>query len=130
MGVPPLIMVVEDDAGSRELLHYIITAALPGARVVDATTVADALQLFRTLPLNVVITDYRLPDGTGIDVLQSIREVDMALPVLANSCNIDVAGQMLRAGATRFIPKPYDILQLCSWLRGLVGATAAVALQR
>ena len=117
MGLLPTILVVEDDDGSRYLLQFIISMVLPGARVVEAPSVAAARSALSSTAVTAVLTDYHLPDGTGLDVIGAANAVDPAVPVLANSADPDASTAMVQAGACGFFSKPFDMPQLAAQLQ-------------
>jgi len=105
----PLILVVDDEAAIREFLTRL--NASRGRKTLAAATVAEALSRFREEILDLAILDIRLPDGTGIDLLKRIREIDPTLPVImfTGHGTIDMAVEAMRLGATDFIEKPLEL---------------------
>jgi CheY-like chemotaxis protein len=74
------ILHVEDDPDVRLLMAGSLQEF--GYVVVTAATVAEALQLARELRFNLFILDVRLPDGTGIELCQQLRQLQPKVPVL------------------------------------------------
>jgi DNA-binding NarL/FixJ family response regulator len=73
----------------------------------QAGTVRDAAQLARDLSPTVVVTDVRLPDGTGLDLVRSLREHDeqIGLVVLTMYAGDDQLFEAMEAGASAFVGK-------------------------
>ena len=68
----PHVLVVDDDPDTRELYHIMLASV--GYDVVSAGTVRACSELARKTTLNVVVTDWRLPDGDGLSVAAALRE--------------------------------------------------------
>lgn len=74
------VLVVDDDAGVRETVVEILEGA--GIEAYGAGTGAAALRRAAQTPPAVAVVDYRLPDMTGIDVVERLKDSDPALPVI------------------------------------------------
>jgi PAS domain S-box-containing protein len=88
-----------------------------GCRVTTADSVSDALVKLRGHPTDVVVTEYRLPDGDGIELLREIRSIRDSLPVVLYTAHgsEQVASEAIQAGASSYIPKEGDesVERLC-----------------
>ena len=106
MGLASSVLVVDDEAASRESLADVLRDE--GYDVTSAATVADALELVRDAEFDVVITDLRIPDGTGLDVLRETRRLcPQTLVVLMTAyASVETAVQALREGAHDYMVKP------------------------
>ncbi len=73
----------------------------------EAGTVADGLRLARTLRPRVVVTDVRMPDGTGLDLTKALRETDqeVGIVVLTMYAGDEQLFGALEAGASAFVSK-------------------------
>ena len=104
------ILVVEDDTGLRESLCDLLEDA--GFHVNQAGTVAAGLARAAAEPPDVVLCDFRLPDGTGREVVSGIRgtEATAATPIiiLSSWANRDHIREVLAAGASDYLVKPCD----------------------
>jgi len=118
------VLVVDDMATSRNL----ITMALDNIGIENYEWEAsgqDALQHLAKNPAHLVISDYNMPNGTGIDLLRAVREY----PPLAKTGFIIVTGspdeRILKAGTVlglnNFIKKPFTTLQLQACIEKVVG---------
>lgn len=127
-----LLLVVDDSPSMREsicdLLHD-----LGFPNVDEAANGADALALFRRVPYDVVITDWNMPHGSGIELLRAIRggsqRQDTPVLVLTGTVTNGCLREALEAGATGFIPKPFVAPALCEKVLGLVAALPPVTEQ-
>jgi len=106
------ILVVDDDPVVLELLAKVLQDA--GHQVTAAENGSRALDIFRADPLDVVVTDLLMPGISGLDVLQSVKQVGPGAEVIVVTAfaSLDNAIQALRYGAYDFITKPLDDLRL------------------
>jgi DNA-binding response OmpR family regulator len=105
------ILVVDDDPDIVRLLKYFLEAK--GRQVQTASTGAEALELFKREPPDLVILDVMLPGMDGWAVLQKIRESSQ-VPVLmltGKDAPTDKAKGLL-SGADDYIAKPFDLAEL------------------
>ncbi|HET7599709.1 MAG TPA: sigma-54 dependent transcriptional regulator [Gemmatimonadales bacterium] len=117
------ILLVDDDEAACRLLAEVLERE--GYRVSAALSVDAALAtLDREEPYDAVLTDLRMPDRSGLDLVRAVRErePDALVLVLTAFGDAAAAGEAIRAGAFDFISKPYDIAAL--------RATLARALRR
>ncbi len=82
-----------------------------GYLVDEASDGAIAIEKIRKRPYHLVITDLRLPENSGLDILRAQREVDPTIPVLIMTAfgTIEEAVEAIKEGAFDFLPKPVDI---------------------
>jgi two-component system response regulator RegA len=114
------ILVVEDDDAFRSVL----VSALD-VRGYDVTGVADAasaVKLARRDSPEMAVVDLRLPDGSGLDVVRQLKEIDPAttVVVLTGYGSIATALEAVRLGAAHYLTKPTDADRiLAAFERGL-----------
>lgn len=101
------VLIVEDKASLRALLARV----LGDHTVATAATVAEALA---APAADIVISDVRLPDGTGFDVLQAIKQRDPSTEVVMMTAfaEVDAAVRAVKAGAYDYLQKPFEPDQL------------------
>ncbi len=106
------LLVVEDRRSMREMLVQTLT--LEGYHVNTAATTAAARARLEAEPPHLILTDLRLPDGSGLDVLEESRRRCPGAPVILMTAygSVDVAVKAMRRGATDFICKPFDTNEL------------------
>lgn len=106
------ILVVDDDASLRRTLPRAL--AREGRSFDESATVADAIAALERQRYNLILLDYRLPDGTGLDVLDWLtrHERDEAVIIISGEDAIDAAIGALRGGADDYVRKPYHLAQL------------------
>ncbi len=102
-------LVVDDERDIRELL--VLTLGRMGLRVDTAATVTAARQQLAREKYDLCLTDMRLPDGSGIELVQEISTKYPATPVAMITAfgNVEAAVEALKAGAFDFVSKPVDI---------------------
>lgn len=100
------ILIVEDDAAIRFALRDFLEAG--GFTVLEGESVRTAIQTISATPPSVVLSDYKLPDGTAIDLLQHVRALQPSLPfvILTGHGTVELAVQAIQAGADDFMTKP------------------------
>src|SRR5260370_8506351 len=74
------ILVVDDEPGVRFGIRDFLE--LQGYEIEEAESCHDAQHIFRTSRPDIVIADYMLPDGTALDLLPRLKEIDSELPLL------------------------------------------------
>lgn len=101
------ILIVEDEASMRRILRRLLEGA--GHEVHEAECLATAKDKFAGEPLDLVITDYRLKSGSGMEVLAAAVEFDPTLPVIMVTAyaTVDLAVGAMKEGMFDFITKPF-----------------------
>ncbi|MGO3128160.1 MAG: sigma-54-dependent transcriptional regulator [Luteimonas sp.] len=110
------VLIVDDEHDIRELL--VLTLSRMGLRTETAPTLAAARELLAAAAFDLCLTDMRLPDGSGLDLVGEISTRYPAMPVAMITAygNVEAAVEALKMGAFDFVSKPVDI----HVLRGLV----------
>ena len=100
----PHLLIVDDDAAIRETLAEIGRES--GFSVALAASIKDAMiQLERQAP-DLVLTDVRLPEGSGMDIFKNAAAASAEVVVMTGHGTVDNAVQALRLGATDYLVKP------------------------
>jgi DNA-binding NtrC family response regulator len=102
------ILLVEDKDSLRRVLRLTLENA--GYSVAEAIDARAALNEIATSRHRLVLTDLRMPNGSGLDVLRSARAADADVPVIVMTAfgSIDEAVQAMKDGAHDFLQKPVD----------------------
>ena len=105
-------LIVDDEADIRELLE--ITLLRMGLRTHSAGSLAEARVLLSEHQFNLCLTDMRLPDGNGLELIAEIQRDRPGLPaaVITAYGNAQAAVESLKAGAFDFVEKPVDLTKL------------------
>lgn len=111
-------LVIDDEPDIRELLE--LTLNRMDIMTDAAGTVAEATSLIANHSYNLCLTDMRLPDGNGIDLVKLIHshQPDTPVAVITAHGNMDTAVEAMKAGAFDFLSKPIDL----AYLRKLVNS--------
>ena len=106
------VLVVDDEPDIRELLE--LTLAKMGLGVVAVGTVGEARELLRAGRFDLCLTDMRLPDGEGLELVRHIGGLDVDLPVAVITAygSTENAVAALKAGAFDYVSKPVGLEQL------------------
>ncbi|RYY81118.1 MAG: sigma-54-dependent Fis family transcriptional regulator, partial [Comamonadaceae bacterium] len=109
--LPAQILVVDDEPDLRTL--YELTLLREGYRVEAAGNVTEALQHLDAARFDAVITDMRLPDGLGMEILQRIQRDQRSerCVVMTAYGSAENAVEALKAGAFDYLTKPVDLKQ-------------------
>ena len=118
-------LIVDDEPDIRELLE--ITLSRMGIHTYSAEDITSAKQLLTQHRFNLCLTDMRLPDGNGIDLVRHIQQHHPNMPsaVITAHGNMESAVEALKAGAFDFVSKPVDLNKL----RNLISTALKVSAQ-
>ena len=108
----PLVLIVDDEPDIRELLE--ITLNRMDIQTCCAENIHTAKALLQQKPFELCLTDMKLPDGNGLDLVDTIQASPNPIPVAVITAhgNMDTAILAMKKGAFDFISKPVDLLAL------------------
>jgi DNA-binding NtrC family response regulator len=103
------VLVIDDEPGVRFGIRDFLEQQ--GYEIEEAESCEDAQHLFRTTRPDIVIADYMLPDGTALDLLPRLKEIDSDIPLLVLTAHgsIDLAVRAIKEGAEQFLTKPLEL---------------------
>ena len=106
------VLVIDDEPDIRELLE--LTLLRMGLDTTTAGNVQDALLAIQNFKPDLCLTDMKLPDGTGFDVVRYIQREYPHIPVAVITAfgSMEAAVEALKAGAYDFVSKPVDLTKL------------------
>ena len=121
------LLVIDDEPDLRTL--YELTLLREGYQLASAGTVAEALQLLQAERFIAVISDMRLPDGSGLDVLAWLEREQRPERVIVITAHgsAENAVEALKAGAFDYLTKPVDLRQFRGVVATATGRGAAPA---
>jgi DNA-binding NtrC family response regulator len=125
----PRILIVDDDVGTCETLADVLRAR--GQVVLAATSGGEGLRILARHPVDVAIVDVKLPDMSGLELLDAIKKASphTVVIVVTAHASIDTAIQAVNRAAFAYIEKPFEMDHVLSTIRGgLEGANLARAL--
>ncbi|PTL83124.1 sigma-54 dependent transcriptional regulator [Vitiosangium sp. GDMCC 1.1324] len=119
------ILVVDDELAVRFGIRHFFEAH--GLEVIEAENCREARELFRGSRPDLVLLDYRLADGTALDLLPEMRAMDSSIPVLVLTAHVSIetAVQVIKQGAEHFLPKPVELPTLLVMVERLLEAQQA-----
>jgi len=125
---PPRILIVDDDPGQRSLLDSFLRSQ--GFQTVLAASGQQALEILRTEPFSLMISDVRMPGLSGLETLRRARQEHAVLPVLLVTAYADIreAVGAMRDGALNYLAKPIDLDELVATVRQVTGLTKTAPL--
>src|ERR1700754_2234521 len=114
------VLVVDDESGVRFGIRDFLEQH--GYQIEEADSCQDAQHLFRSSRPDIVIADYMLPDGTALDLLPRLKEIDSGIPLLVLTAHgsIDLAVRAIKEGAEQFLTKPLELPTLLVILQRLL----------
>jgi DNA-binding NtrC family response regulator len=114
------ILIIDDEPGLRFGVKDFLE--LHGYQIDEAASCRDAQQIFRSTRPDVVIADYMLPDGTALDLLPRLKDIDSDIPLLILTAHgsIDLAVRAIKEGAEQFLTKPLELPALLVILERLL----------
>ena len=106
------VLVVDDDDRLRETLGILLTSL--GHEAVLVADVADACRALEARDLDLVISDLRMPGGSGLDVLDAAQRLRPGTPVILLTAfgTVDTAVLAMQRGAADYVLKPFDTGEL------------------
>src|SRR6267143_302864 len=106
------ILIVDDDRQVREVLHQIFLSV--GYDCMLANDGREGVEVFKAGRPPLIVTDLKMPGMSGIELLQSVRQIDgdVAVIVLTGAADVKTAIDSLKLGAYDFIMKPVNVDEL------------------
>ena len=116
-----VVHVVDDDGAARDALAFLLTTDGFSVRAFESAQVF--LDAVGSAKADCVITDVRMPDVNGLELLRRVKNLGIACPVIVitGQADVPVAIEALKLGATDFIEKPYEAEVLLGAVRSALG---------
>lgn len=113
------ILIVDDEDSIRFGMHQFLESH--GYRVFDADSCEAAMAAFQACSPDAAVIDYRLHDGTAIDLLRTFRKIDPGVPLIVLTAygSIELAVDAVKEGAEQFLTKPVELSTLLEILQRL-----------
>ncbi len=101
------ILVVDDDPDTLEVIRRNLEAA--GYAVSTAPSVDEALRHLRGHPVHLVVTDYKMPKSSGLDLVRHVREnlKDTEVVMITGHASVEGAVAAVKSGAEEYLAKPF-----------------------
>ena len=106
------ILIVEDEAKMRRLLE--LNLADDGFQTVSAGDAETGLKLLHNGPVDLVLTDLKLPGMNGLDFLAAVKRFQAGLPVVVMTAfgTVETAVEAMKAGASDYVLKPFSLEEM------------------
>lgn len=106
------ILIVDDEQSYRQLLTLVFEEQ--GNKIRTAMNGRQALEALAEEPADIVISDVKMPDMDGIEMLRSLRETqpDLGVVLMTAFASVETAREAFKLGADDFIQKPFDVEEL------------------
>jgi DNA-binding NtrC family response regulator len=106
------ILIVEDEAKMRRLLE--LNLGEDGFTTHSAEDAETGLKLLRDNPIDLVLTDLKLPGMNGLEFLQAVKRQNAALPVVVMTAfgSVETAVEAMKAGASDYVLKPFSLAEM------------------
>jgi len=106
------LLIVDDEQSYRQLLTLVFEGN--GHQIRTAMNGREAIEMLQIEPAEVIITDVRMPDMDGIELLRAARELlpDVGVVLMTAFATVDTAREAFKLGADDFIQKPFDVDEL------------------
>jgi two-component system response regulator FixJ len=126
----PTVYVIDDDDAVRHSLEFLLKTA--GIEVRGFDSAKAFLEILPLIKSGCIITDVRMPDITGIDLLRRVKEsgVDIPVIVITGHGDISLAVEAMKIGAVDFLEKPFDDDLLVASVRSALNKDASTARQK
>jgi DNA-binding NtrC family response regulator len=113
------VVVIDDEPQVRKSLYRVLSDE--GYKVDTAESAREGFELVERLKPHIVILDLKLPDGSGLDVLKLISELDESIQTIVISAyaEVQLAVEAMKMGAAEFLKKPYELEEITLALRGV-----------
>ena len=119
---PVTLLIVDDEQSTRDLCSAV--AVQSGIRPITAVSAEEALEVLEQSPVDIVLTDLKLPETNGLELLQRIHDLHphIAVMMLTQYGTIDSAVEATRKGALDYVTKPFRLEELRTRLERAVQA--------
>ena len=118
--MPGLVLVVDDEADLRVTYERLLRRQ--GYRVVCADSRRQGLFLLGSEPVVLVVSDLRLPDGDGLDVVRAARTAPVPAIVITGFPSAESRQAAMAAGASAFVVKPFSASGLAQVVSRVLGS--------
>lgn len=109
--MPPTILIAEDETDVLDFLQRAIQRIVPNATLIPSSNGSQAFELFKQHRCDLIISDHRMPQMSGMELLVAVRQVS-PVPFIMLSADTLIAPQAHAAGVTEFLEKPMSLQTL------------------
>ena len=116
------ILCVDDDPDTCEMLTLLL--GLAGYEVMATGSIAEGVYFAMTRTVGLILLDWVLKDGTGVELCKELRSTGVTAPILfytGKNITNELLGDALRAGAQGFLTKPVDANTILQSVSAFIG---------
>lgn len=124
----PKILILDDDNSVRASLVKVLE--MENYEVLQAKTAAQAIGLFRSSTVDLVVLDVGVEDKNGWSVFEKMKELNPFVPTIVITAEFDQRENAIAAGAEALMEKPMDVPAFLGIVRNLLEETSANRLER
>jgi len=108
----PTVLIVEDEAKMRRLLE--LNLGEDGFTTLSVADAETGLKILRAETVDLVVTDLKLPGQDGLAFLQTVKQMNAALPVVVMTAfgSVETAVEAMKAGAADYVLKPFSLAEM------------------
>lgn len=118
------VLVADDDEDNRVMLTFILEEE--GWQVTEASNGKEALEKALEQPLDILVLDNRMPDLTGAEIYQALRQRGLKTPVILVTAYGDLKDLAVSLGISYFLNKPFEIPELLTMLESIYQRSKSV----
>ena len=114
------VLIVDDEPDIVESISAVLEATVPGVETLSAGDGQDALDIIASTPVDLILSDYKMPNMDGIEFLTRAKELQPDTPRLLITAFPDpkLAARAVReAGVGLFVAKPFDVAYIAEVLK-------------
>ena len=106
------ILIIDDEESQRESIKGFLVKK--GYSVDTASNFSTAIEKFNSDSIDLVITDFKMPDKTGDEVLREVKSINPLIPVVVMTAfaSVESAVELMKIGAFDYIQKPIELMEL------------------
>jgi two-component system, LuxR family, response regulator FixJ len=126
----PIIYIIDDDDAVRQSLQFMLKAAGIPSRTFESAK--GFMEVLPQITSGCIVTDVRMPEVTGIDLLRHVTKTNRDLPVIVitGHGDISLAVEAMKIGAVDFLEKPFDGQQLLAAVRSALSREADTGMRK
>ena len=113
----PLILIVDDEVDLCDTMS--LTFNIRGFEVITAYSGNEAIEILKKKPVDILLSDVRMANGNGLELVRWVRQSNMQIPVIAFMSGFsDVTSQEItKLGVTLFFDKPFPVSNVIKAIR-------------
>ncbi len=114
------ILIIDDEQAQRDILEGYLKKQ--GYRIFTASSGKDGIELATKEQIDIILSDYKMPDKTGLEVLEDVKKInpEICFVIMTAYGTIENAVKAMRLGAYDYLSKPVDLEELDLMLQKII----------